>query len=251
MIDIHTHILPRLDDGARDWMQSLEMARAAVNDGIRSVIATPHSYAEQGFYECYPKEIRSAVAEMQIKLDEAQIPLKVYGGMEVFLNEETIDYLRRGWLIPLADSDCLLCEFAGEDIPTMTERMEKVAKLGYRPLIAHAERYRALWKSGAPILEWKRKGWHLQINASSLAREPHGFRERHSLMGKENRAAWAMLQADAVYAVASDCHDLHHRAPKLSDARAVVEARLGEVRAELLFEENPAALLSKAEKIKL
>ena len=244
MIDIHTHILPGLDDGARDWAQSLKMARAAANDGICRLIATPHSYAERGFYECFPDEIRSAVKEFQKRLEAAQIPLRVYQGMEVYLNEESLDYLGRGWLLPLASSDCLLCEFAGEDIPTMTERLENVAKLGYRPLVAHAERYRALWKSGSPILEWKRKGWYLQINASSLTREPHGFRERYSVMGRESRAAWAMLQADAVFSVASDCHDLHYRPPCISDARKMVETRLGGACADKLFLENPASLLS-------
>ena len=244
MIDIHSHILPGLDDGARDFAEALKLARLAAADGVHQVIATPHSYGECGFYECFPREICSTVKAFQQQLDAEQIPLRVYQGMEVYLNEESLDYLGRGWLLPLANSDCLLCEFAGEDIPTMTERLEKVAKLGYRPLVAHAERYRALWKSGSPILEWKRKGWYLQINASSLTREPHGFRERYSVIGRENHAAWAMLQEDAVFAVASDCHDLHHRPPCISAAKKLVETRLGEACANKLLLENPASLLS-------
>lgn len=246
MIDIHTHLLPGLDDGARDFARSLEMARLAVADGITRMIATPHSYGERGFYQLLPAEIRSQIQKLQTELKVEKIPLQIGIGMEVLLDEESLDYIRRGWLLPLADSDCLLCEFAGEDADTMTERLERVAKAGYRPIVAHPERYRALWKSGRTILEWKRRGWYLQLNAASLTAQPIGFRERHSSMGRESRVAWEMLKADAVFAVASDAHDLLCRPPVLSAARKAVEERLGGEQAEKLFLENPNSLFFRS-----
>ena len=99
MIDIHTHILPGLDDGARDIEDSLEMAEIAVQSGVHTLVATSHANTDGFFREYSVDDYRKCLLEFRRALDQEGIPLRVLSGMEIFMNDRAIDMIREERLV--------------------------------------------------------------------------------------------------------------------------------------------------------
>lgn len=138
MIDYHCHILPGLDDGCHDLDASLELARLLVAAGIDEVYCTPHCL--QGVYDNDPPRVEAAAAELQSRLDEAGLALKLRAGMEYYLDEFLLRSLKD--LRTLGDSDLLLVEPSTHADPEQVcELVFQVVRAGYTPVLAHPERY--------------------------------------------------------------------------------------------------------------
>ena len=170
MIDLHAHILWDLDDGARDPEESLRMAELAVDSGVSHMVATPH--CRDGGVGA----VREATAFLRELLKESGIPLKVYSGMEIFGSVETARLLQEGKLLTLNHSRYPLIEFEfmSDGIPE-TEILRSVLQAGYRPLVAHPERYVYAQENPELINTWVRMGcscrllrrWHPRRRCSS------------------------------------------------------------------------------------
>ena len=151
MIDFHCHILPGLDDGAATIDDSIAMAKVLADFGYTTVCCTPHCI--KGYYDITPQKVREATLMLQADLDNADIRLELWPGMEYMLDEcfaEFVDDLQ-----PLGDTRLILCEAPQQAHPgVVLKSLELIIDRGYVPLIAHPERtryfYEMLTKSDAP-----------------------------------------------------------------------------------------------------
>ena len=144
MIDMHSHILPGLDDGAADWDEALAMARVAVNDGIAEMVCTPHWVP--GKYENDRETVLRRFAEFEQLLEEKQIPLKIHSGTELRIDTSIPDRLKDGRLLTLNNgSGYVLLELPDEIMPdNLDEFFWNLQLGGYQPILSHVEK-EALW----------------------------------------------------------------------------------------------------------
>ena len=238
MVDIHLHILPGVDDGSPSMESSLEMAQLALESGVQAVIATPHCNLPEEI--CLnAKSVQVHVAELRRALEQAEIPLQVYGGMEIFGTPHTAQRLQRGQLCTLAGSRYPLIEFPFEDYArTATEILDSVLQLGLRPIVAHPERYRYTQSNPRLINLWVEMGCLLQINRGSL----FGRFGRHA-----EALAHGLLERNFVSFVASDAHSPTARTPWLRDAAEFLLREYPKEVAWALLEENPRRVLQHQE----
>ena len=228
MIDIHCHILPGLDDGAKNMNVAIEMGEAAIADGITHVIATPHASAE---YKFDPQRIRAALAELQARLAGR---LTLASGCDFHLSLENI----RGFHLDpakytLNQKNYLLVEFSEFSIPPNTEDVLHGIRLaGVFPVITHPERNRLILAHPELLAKWMRLGCCMQITAQSVLGK---------FGAKAKAAAEKWLDQDLVHFVASDAHNPDRRPLKLSAAFDAVVQRRGETIARALFRDNPLA----------
>lgn len=236
MIDLHSHILPAIDDGSEDLATSLEMARMAVADGIETMACTPHIYP--GLYENDGPGIRRHMAALQGALDDADIPLRLVIGADVHLAPDLAQRIRAGEVPTLNDSRYLLLEPPHHVAPPRFETavFELIAG-GWVPVITHPERltwvephyedFRRLVKGGA---------W-MQLTAGSLT-------------GRFGRAAQRvserMLDDGLVHILATDSHGARRRPPCLAEGREAAARRVGADEAAHMVNTRPAGILQNS-----
>lgn len=235
MIDIHAHILPGLDDGAGGWEDSLAMAELAVKSGVTVVAATPHCGLSDRDTNGRVEVVEDLLAEFRARLERAGIALTVYGGMEIFGTEATAELLQGGALTTLNGSRYPLIEFPFERFGRQATRiLDEVLSLGYRPVVAHPERYQYTQMDPTILNVWADMGCLLQVN-------------RGSLLGRFGSAAeelaWGMAARGFICAVASDAHSPVRRTTWMQDVYDRLSAEFTGQTARLLLEENPARLL--------
>jgi protein-tyrosine phosphatase len=175
MIDFHTHILPGLDDGAVTIDDSIAMARALSQFGYKTVCCTPHCI--KGYYDLTPKKVKEATLMLQADLDNAEINLDLWPGMEYMLDEYFHEYTED--LLPLGDTKLVLCEASPHAHPGFVmEGLELIVSKGFVPLVAHPERTQFFYeklrsqdaergtKDEEQIQSFKREGAGKEPNAS-------------------------------------------------------------------------------------
>jgi protein-tyrosine phosphatase len=233
MVDLHSHILPALDDGAQGLQEALEMARVAVADGISDVIATPHM--ADGVFDNSRARVLAAVPRLQEKLQQAGIALRVHPGAEVHLHEGLLQSLRREQVLTMANGGrYLLLELPVMGMPMCTETVLYELRLArVTPIIAHPERNVVLREQPELLAAWVRQGVLAQLTAGALLGE----------MGRRAQTvAERMVREGLVQMIASDAHDPQRRRPVLRAAlERVAEVASEDVRAR--FEHNAGAVL--------
>ncbi len=230
MIDIHSHILWGVDDGARELSDSLGMLRIAAEFGTTDIVATPHSDLTYRFqHELVSDRIATLSAA------SSGVPA-IHRGCDFHLSVENIrDALACPAKYTINGLGYLLVEFAEAFIPRSSDEiLREFVMRGMVPVITHPERNLRLRGNLARLEQWTRLGCALQITAQSLG---DGF-GKHA-----NRSAWSMLKRGLVHVVASDAHDITHRPPRLDIARKILTQEMGEEVASLLLIDNPAAIL--------
>ena len=237
MIDLHCHILPGLDDGPISAKEALEMCRIAVDDGIQTIVATPHML--NGMFSVDRQAILEGVQELSQVLRQESIPLRLLPGADVHLDPSMPSYLEQGKLVTLADlGRHLLLELPQDIVPKgLGELLFQVQLKGVTPIITHPERNIAIEQNPAVLNDLIRAGSLTQITAGSLT-GVFGSRVR--------RCTLRLLEARAVHLVSTDAHNPGRRSPRLSKARRVVEEELGGEEAERIFVERPARILEGA-----
>jgi protein-tyrosine phosphatase len=230
MIDIHTHILPAVDDGAKDLEQSLAMLRMAADAGTTDVVATCHSNPR---YIFDPQLMEMRIAELQTA---AGITVRIHYGCELHL---TLDGIENAMRSPdeysIAHKGYLLVEFSDLLIPrTSSEILSRMLDRGLRPIIAHPERNPLLRTRLTELEGWIELGCATQVTGQSLM----------GRFGKSAKvSAHELITKGLVHFLASDAHDLEHRPPVLNDVRQYIEETFDQDTAMRLLEENPRAVL--------
>jgi len=235
MIDIHSHILPELDDGAPDPETSLAMAKTAVSEGIRSIIATPHFI--EGSAETAKKEVVvERVEELNSCLKAHNIDLTIYPGNEIFISPEIPELLKKGELATLNNSRYVLLELPMGSIPVYTESvLYEIQLLGLTPVIAHPERNREIIENTGVTGKLADKDVLFQMNAGSIT----GF-----YGSSVKKTAWKLLREGIVSFVATDAHNNRSRTPAVREAYEAVRRKFGESMALELFSYNPERVLT-------
>jgi protein-tyrosine phosphatase len=234
MIDLHAHILPAVDDGPVNMEEALAMARLAAADGVRTVVATPHSGEWRPAVSA--TALRSRVAQLQAALDRESVAVSVVLGMEVYLDPDTAWRAVQGSALCLGEGNYLLVELPLHEYPTCTEQvLFELQARGFRPILAHPERNAVLAAEPATLLALVERGILAQVTAGSLA----GRFGRHVLA-----AAQLMLEHRLVHVIASDAHGFGSRSPVMSEGLAAAAALVGAERARAMVTTLPAAILA-------
>lgn len=233
MIDLHSHILPGLDDGASNIMESVAMAKIAVDCGIRGMAVTPHCSNDRR------NDIRTGLMLLRDVLQEANIPLILYPGMEIKGSTNTADMLSNGQLITINGSRYPLIEFDFKSTGEIeTNILNDVILAGFTPIVAHPERYTYVQKEPELLNLWKQMGCGFQIN-------------RGSFLGHFGEAAKQLAHEMAgrgfATIVASDAHSDQHRIPWLKDAKLLLAKQFDPIAAQYLLRYNPLRILRNEE----
>jgi protein-tyrosine phosphatase len=253
MIDLHNHILPGLDDGARTSEESMQMCRISYRDGVRTIVATPHTL---GSYEndrsaivSKVRELNEAIAECGLQNAECgvekdsnsaiRIPnseFRILPGADVHLCERTLLHFDQGRLTTINDGGrFLLIEFPSQGIPHRAEEvLFQLMARGIIPVITHPERNLGIGQNPKRYYEMIRAGCLGQVTAMSVTGE---------FGPKVRKVAEQLLTNRLVHFIASDAHSANGRPPVLSSAVRVVERLLGEEEARRMVTEYPQAVL--------
>lgn len=236
MIDIHSHILPSLDDGAQDWRDALDLATAAAAEGITTIVATPHH--ANGVYTNTASVVRAAVDALNDRLVSEGIPLVVRPGQEIRVHDDLLEAWSRGELLTLAESRYLLIELPSSRIPRgMPDLLHELRLMNVSPIIAHPER-------NAEIAA------HPERLAELVAAGAYGQVTTHSLLGgfgrKIEQIAWGLCRRRLIHLVSSDAHHVAKRGFLLRDSYNKINRILGG-NFELFFKKNAEAVLYNGE----
>jgi protein-tyrosine phosphatase len=217
MIDIHTHILPGIDDGADTMEYSLQLARAAVENGIHTIIATPHH--ANGRYDNPAKEIKALVSKLNNELHMKNISLKVLCGQEVRLTQRLLEDWEKGDLLCLHDSSYMLIEFPSGSIPEETfDFFYELSLHKIKPIIAHPERNARIAHNPELLFQLIEAGALSQITSHSI----------NGVFGsKVQQLAVQLCKRNLVHFVSTDAHHMVHRGFDLQQAYASIERTLG------------------------
>ncbi len=235
MIDLHSHLLPGLDDGPVDWHQSLEMARMAVAEGIAEMVCTPHWV--YGLYDNSRKTVLSACGALRQKLGESGIPLEVHPGCEVRLEPDIVPHIASGHLLTLNDTGkYVLIELPGEFVPNYVESsLRALLDRRITPVLSHPERNPALIQRPDRLCGWVEMGVLCQITAGSL-------RGRFGPMVR--RFTVVLLEHQMAHIMATDAHAPQVRSPHVAEAILELEKLIGPERTEQMIVGNPQAILA-------
>ena len=234
MVDIHCHILPEVDDGAQSLSEALEMVRMAAECGATDLVATPHFLADRGDIQALP-EWKRQFLRLEEAIRREKIPTRLHQGAEILCTWQSVDVARDRMLPTLADTDYVLCEFRfDESYSYMDEILGMIAEAGYRPVIAHPERYGDLQLEPRRILRWFRRNYVIQVNKGSVL---------GSFGSRARRMACWMLERGLVHLIASDAHSPYRRTTDLSQLQQWLLDRYPEAYVRLLLEDNPGRLL--------
>jgi protein-tyrosine phosphatase len=234
MFDLHNHCLPGLDDGAQEWEESLAMARMAVSDGIEGVVCTPHW--TRGSFQNTRLRVLETLEEFKRKLEEQNIPLKVYPGAEPRLEFDLIQGIISGEVLTINDTGrFVLVELQTEMVPPNLEKFFWDLEMqGITPILSHPERNLALLRDPAKLYDWAVAGVVSQVTAASLLGTFGTAVQRFTVL---------LLEHHLAHVIASDSHGLGMRAPKLSDARREASKIVGAESANRMVCETPKRII--------
>lgn len=218
MIDIHTHILPGLDDGASNYDDTLDMARAAYAEGITTIIATPHH--ANGTYVNQASDVLRHTQSVNDKLRENGIPVAIAAGQEIRVHDDLLDAWHRSELLPLASSKYVLLEMPSSRIPkAMEEIIHELRIMKLKPIIAHPERNAEVVQHPERLAELVELGAFTQVTSHSLL---GGFGKRIE------QSAWTLLKRGSIHLVSSDAHHVERRGFRMREAYSFIERTMGE-----------------------
>ena len=227
LCDLHTHILPGIDDGAPTMESALQMLQNAAASDVTQLAVTPHC---NGPYHNGNYLDDSLISRfLQLKQAAKDIPVHLVLGAEVRVDPQLSQLLAQKKIPTINGSRYLLTEFSPNET-AFSDMLQKILSLGYIPLIAHPERYSAVCKNPRIVINWLDMGCHLQLTGGSILGEYGKTAQRTSAF---------LLQNDLVACVASDAHSLHHRSNFLMDAYNHLSVQYSKQYAACLMYDNP------------
>lgn len=230
MVDIHSHVLPGLDDGARTVDESLEMLKLAAASGTTDIVATPHANAEFRFD---PQRVQEVFRDLT---DKSSKIIKLHLGCDFHVNYDNLhDALGDPAKYTINHGPYLMVELPDLlAVSAMRNTLQRLIRADILPVITHPERNFSLQAKLQELAAWVRDGCFVQVTGQS-------FLGRFGPVAQQ-AAEW-LTKAGLVHFVASDAHDCIDRPPDLSEAYAHIRSRYGTERADLLFIHNPTAVL--------
>ena len=231
MVDIHSHILPEVDDGSKSWDISVAMCRMAAADGITHQVATPHANDRYHYDRPY---LQGLIAHLQGLVGNA---LTLSLGCDFHLSYDNLqNVLADPSRYAIEGSRYMLVELSNYSVPPQTtDCFLKLGDRGITAIITHPERNPILRENLQRVVEWAEQGCVIQMTGSALT----GFWGE-----RVRRAAHWLLEHDAVHVLATDAHDMEKRIPVLSTARDAAAEIKGDEVAQALVDANPRAIIN-------
>jgi protein-tyrosine phosphatase len=231
MVDLHSHILHGLDDGARTVEESVEMVRLAVSCGTTDIVCTPHSNHE---YVYNPALVAQRIEDLE-RLTENS--LRIHSGCDLHLSYNNIrDACENTHKYSVNGGSYLLVEFSDYlNIGSAYAMLGELQNAGLQPIVTHPERNPVIAEHLDELAAWVDRGCFVQITALSLL---GGFG------GRVRRCCQALIQSGLVHFVSSDGHDVIHRPPRLDLAKTWLQDNYGDEYADLLVNLNPANVIN-------
>lgn len=237
LIDIHTHILPGVDDGSASYEMSMRMLKSAADDGISAMILTPHD--RPGHRHRHFPEMLARMEKLQSMMAEEEIDIELYMGREVYYRSGILENMGEDMAGTLAGSRYLLVEFNPmEDYGYIRNGIYSLLMEGYYPVLAHVERYQNVGAGKSGISDLIDMGCYMQVNAGSVTGE-FGLKTRQFVK--------SILKRGQVHFIATDAHDLGKRAPHLSACADFISKKYGGDYSRRLFYDNPMDVIRDRE----
>ena len=235
MIDIHTHILPGIDDGAESLDEAYEMALMAVRSGVKALVATPHSNQREDFLDDERKRQEKAFLKLEQILLQEKVPLKLYQGMEIWSSVDVVEKIKSGKLITLNQTPYALVEFAFDEEPWWIEAIiGELQGAGLVPVLAHPERYFCVQDEPNLLQEWRMQGALAQMNKGSIL----------GRFGWEiERTAEILLRNHLFTCIASDAHHAYVRTTDMKELHYYLQRHYSLEEQNRLLRQNPLSIL--------
>jgi protein-tyrosine phosphatase len=233
VIDIHSHIMPAIDDGARSLDEALEMARIAAEDGIEYIVSTPHMFNGLS-HNPEPAEILARIAALNEAIGSGGV--KVLPGNEVHLSHQIVQQAKTKRFTTINQQNYMLVEFPQLTVPVGADQLLYQLLLeGIRPILVHPERNAQIQGCPSIVAHLVECGIYIQVTAMSVTGE----------FGAAAKAcAETLLRHNCVHFLASDAHRPSRRPPILSRGRRAAAAIIGEEPATSLVDANPRAVIN-------
>lgn len=236
MTDIHSHIIPGIDDGSRNIEESLEMLDTAAESGVDAIVATPHCNIPNvcGNYENEDLEVLLEILSGAV--NRAGIPIKIYRGAEIYATEYLPELLEDRRVRTINGGKYFLTEFPFGELPDYAFGvMYRCLELGFVPIIAHPERYKFVRRDPQIAYKFVKMGCLFQVNKSSF----------FGNFGKEQRlCAEQLAQHGLIAAVASDAHRADVRTTEMDRIRKHLAHKYGVGFSEDVLEINPSRIVN-------
>ncbi len=230
MVDLHCHVLPEVDDGAKSWDIAIEMCEIARRDGITHIVATPHANSRYSYDRAAHSD---RLDELRKRVSDS---LRFSLGCDFHFSYDNIeDAIAHPDRYAISGTGYMLIELSDYSIPLgITGKMTQLGSVGLKLILTHPERNPILQSRPEIVLDWINAGCIVQVTASSLT----GFWGKTA----KKTARW-LMDHEAVHVIASDAHDSERRVPILSEAFEIARDWAGEDIARALVEENPKAVV--------
>jgi protein-tyrosine phosphatase len=234
-VDIHCHCLPGFDDGPESLEESIALCQAVVKDGITTVIATPHQLGR--YHRANSAEqVRQSVEILSAELKDREIPLEVFPGGDVRIDERLPDLIDSGDIGTAADAGRhVLLELPHEIFVDALPIIDGLREIGLQTILTHPERHRYLQNRSEWARECVEHGAVLQVTSGSLLGEfgPQAYQQ-----------AWRLIKAGIVGIIASDAHDTLRRPPRMTEAIRLLTQEIGREATRRLAVDNPLRVLA-------
>ena len=167
IVDMHCHILPEIDDGAKNEGEAYQMLRMAYDEGIRVIVATPHHHERRGM--CTPGQYKRALSKVRKMAKEIDEKFYVMPGMEIYFSQDVLTKLEHKKVQTMGVSDYVLIEFSPNDeFRYIQQALQQVQMKGFHPIVAHIERYDCFHDHVDDVEYLIEMGAYVQVNAGSI-----------------------------------------------------------------------------------
>lgn len=232
-IDIHSHILPAVDDGSVSMAQTRNMLKIAYNEGINYIIATPHYGA--GCRNPGQDELQKKLEMVRQEANKINENFRIELGNELFFSEDIIEHLRKSKALTLAGTRYVLVEFGTDDnYQTIRVGLHRLLINGYLPILAHVERYESLYQNYDGIYEMIELGAYMQMNMSSIV---------GAIPNRKKGFCKKLMEYSLVHLLGTDSHSDNGRAPFMQEGIKYLRRKYGEEVVNEILIDNTSKLL--------
>lgn len=231
--DIHIHILPGVDDGSKNLDMSMEMLRHAYAEGIRTMVVTPHN--KPMHHNVGKEKMQELIHLLRAQMKQEKIEIELYPGNELYYRENLVKCLEEGKASTMAGSRYVLIEFQPTDRwEYIRDGVNDMLMAGYRPILAHVERYQEVCKDVERVSRLREMGCCIQVNASSVIGK-YGL----GIKGYVKK----LLKQRLVDFIATDAHNAANRTPDMAKCAEYICRKYGAEYRNSLLTENPSKVI--------
>lgn len=237
MVDLHCHILSKMDDGPSEISESLQLVQMQIADHVNKIAVTPHFNFERGeSIREFDARRKKAAANLRQAITAENINAQIITGAEVFLSPEMVTCDEMG-MLAYEGTNYILTELDTRHYYNWVPKVLYEIKLkGYTPVLAHIERYGALLEKKDEISDLINAGTVIQVNAGAVAAVGHRIQ----------KTVFELIDHHFVHLIASDCHSVNHRPPMLAKAFDIIRKKYGNDLCTY-FGENSESITANAE----